>query len=90
MFMHLLFSQSLLKSRPLDPLSERKLKEIRTNSQHLDRLIREVDKKLDTEWDEYQLWKHKRFVIASIWIWVFWNTDRDDEPGAVRLAFRQN
>ena len=41
----------LLKSRALDPASGKKMKEIRTHYQYVLGSLREVNEKLDSEWD---------------------------------------
>lgn len=49
----------LLGSRSLDPITERKLKEIRTQFFYTENGIRDVDLKLDLEWEEYHRKKKK-------------------------------
>ena len=46
--------QQMLQSRPLDALSDKKLRSIRTTYQYMESSIRSVDEKLDAEWDEYR------------------------------------
>ena len=51
--------QNLLRSRSLDPINERKMNEVRSQYQYLESGIREVDLKLDSEWEEYQRRKNR-------------------------------
>ena len=53
------FYRDLLTSRCLDPMSERKMNEIRTHYHHVDGAIRNADMKLDNEWEAYQKEKNK-------------------------------
>ena len=46
--------QDLLRLRGLDPLNERRLDRIRSQYQYVQAGLREVDFKLDGEWEEHE------------------------------------
>ena len=52
------FRESAIAARKLDPVTERRMREIQTRYQYVDAGIRDVNFKLDAEWQTYES-RHK-------------------------------